>query len=109
MCDFYEDEQKHVQIVRQLIWEHFHIKLESATIPDTRFTTDGHASVGFYVYLNTEGKNEFGSTADPSVRSIVNGHYHVRYMAKGHPGSRFPCLHMYYFGKNCGFLWPVSA
>ena len=85
----------------RLIWEHFQIKLEPALIPNTRFTTSGHASVGSNVYLNMAGKNEFGSTAaDPSVQSIIYGHYRVCNLASSHPGSRFPCLHFYYSGKN---------
>ena len=109
MCDFYKDERARVEIVRKMFWKYFDIKLEPAEIGGSGFTTDGHASVGYSVYLNTEGKNEFGSTpADPSMQSIVYGRYHVGNV-NDRPGSRFPCLHMYYFGKNFCFLWPAKC
>lgn len=109
MCEFYSDEQERTEAVRNLIWAHFRIKLEPAEVADTRFVTDGHASVGYNVYLNTEGKNELGSTlADPSVKSVIYGHHHVHKVAGEFPGCRFPCLHMYYFGKiycfSCGLI-----
>lgn len=108
MCEFHRDERTRAQSVRELIWQHFQIKLEAAEVADTSFITDGHASVGFHVYLNVEGKNELGSTADDSsIQSVIYGHHHVRKEAGKFLGCRFPCLHMYFFGKkHCFFLWP---
>jgi hypothetical protein len=101
MCEFHPDEGARTLAFRQLIWKHFEIKLEAAKVAGTGFTTDGHASHGFYVYISTEGKNEIGSTlADPAIQSAVYYHHHIREFAASDSGSRFPCLHIYYFGRE---------
>ena len=79
---------------------------------DTKYVTDGHASLGFHrhVYLNAEGQNEAGSTlADASIQSVLYGHHHAHKEAKKYPYCRFPCLHMYFFGKKCLFYGLMSA
>jgi hypothetical protein len=70
-------------------------------VAGTGFKTDGHASVGFYVYVNTECKNEIGSTAaDPSLQSAIYYHHHTNYSVGKVQNSRFPCLHVFCFGKE---------
>jgi hypothetical protein len=101
MCDFYDDEDKRTEVFREFIWNHFTIKLDVAKV---KFMTDGHASVGFDVYINTKGKNEVGSTpADPALQSAVYYHYHIRNQATRLLGFGFPCLHIYYFGEEPHF------
>lgn len=103
MCKFYQDEADFALAFRALIGERLKIKLEAARVPGTKFDTDGHASVGshVYVYVNTESKNKVGSTAaDPSLRSAIYYHHHTKYSVSKVQNSRFPCLHLYFFGKE---------
>ena len=68
-------------------------------VEGTEFSTDGHAYVGFHIYVNTKCKNEIGSTlADPCFQSAIYYHHHVKYLVGKVQNSRFPCLHLYYFG-----------
>jgi hypothetical protein len=101
MADFYDDEAQRALSFRKLIYDHFKIKLEAANVATTPYTTDGHVSIGFHVYLNSEAKNEAGSTpADSSIQSAICYHYHIRPFASSMVWSRFPCIHIYYFGKE---------
>jgi hypothetical protein len=101
MCDFYDDENKRTEAFRELIWNHLTIKLVAAKVTGTKFITDGHASVGFDVYINTKGMNEVGSTpADPALQSAVYYHHHICNQATRLLGSRLLCLHIYYFGEE---------
>ena len=101
MCKYYDHEAGRAQAFRDWIWERFGIKLEAAKVADTPFATDGHASVGFYVYVNTVCKNEIGSTpTNPCLKSAIFYHHHTRYSITKLQNSRFPCLHIYYFHKE---------
>src|ERR1700691_2366568 len=57
MCKFYKSEADRAQVFRDLICDRLEIKLKAAKVEGTEFTTDGHASVGFHVYVNTKCKN----------------------------------------------------
>jgi len=102
MCKFYKSKGERAQSFRDLILERLDIELKAAKVEGTEFSTDGHAFVGFHVYVNTECKNEFGSTlADPCLQSAIYYHHHAKYsVGKKVQNSRFPCLHLYYFGMN---------
>ena len=100
MCAFYRNEASREQVFRELVYEGLGIKLNAAKVEGTDFTTDGHASIGFHTYINTECRNEIGSTAaDPYLQSAIYYHYHAKNSFRTVPNSRFPCLHIYYFGK----------
>jgi len=101
MCKFHKSELEHAQAFRELIWDQLKIQLSAAKVAGTGFDTDGHASVGSYVYVNMECKNEIGSTpADPCLQSAIHYHHHTKYSIGKVQNSRFPCLHVYYFGKE---------
>ena len=102
MCKFYKSKGERAQAFRDLILERLDIELKAAKVEGTEFSTDGHAFVGFHVYVNTECKNEIGSTlADPCLQSAIYYHHHAKYsVGKKVQNSRFPCLHLYYFGMN---------
>ena len=100
MCSFYRDEGTRAHTFRELIYNRLGIQLYPAKVEGTEFITDGHASLGFHTYLNTECKNEIGSTpTDPYLQSAIYYHYHTKNSVQKVQNSRFPCLHIYYFGK----------
>jgi hypothetical protein len=106
MCEFYPTEGARAQVIRDLMWKHFQIILVPGEVADTKFITNGHTSVGPNVFLNMEGNNEAGSTpADPSIQSVIYAHHHVRNVATTVLGSRFPCLHINFFGEHWHSLW----
>lgn len=101
MCKFHDKEADRSQVFRYLIWQRLRIKLNAAKVEGTGFETDGHASAGFYAYVNTECKNKIGSTlADPYLQSAIYYHHYTKYVVDIVQNSRFPCLHLYYFGKS---------
>jgi hypothetical protein len=107
MCKFFKSEADRAQAFRDLIWERLSIKLNAAKVRGTEFNTDGYASVGSHVYVNTECKNEIGSTpADPCLLSAIYYHHHAKYSFGKVQNSRFPCLHLYYFGKSSSIQIP---
>ena len=100
MCTFYPNEAARAQTFREFVYERLGIRLNAAKVEGTEFTTDGYASIGFHAYVNTECKNEIGSTpADPYLQFAICYHYHAKYSVGKVQNSRFPCLHIYYFGK----------
>ena len=100
MCSFYPNEAARAAAFRALVYDRLGIKLYAAKVEGTEFTTDGHASFGFHTYINTECKNEIGSTtSDPYLQSAIYYHYHAKHSVQIVQNSRFPCLHIYYFGK----------
>ncbi|KAF8584767.1 hypothetical protein K439DRAFT_1345081 [Ramaria rubella] len=104
MCKFYDEGRSRAQKFRDLIWNHFGIKLETADIPNTALATDGHATVGYYVYIRSEGRNEACNTkADPALQTAIYYHHHIKNVSLEILGSRFPCIHIYYFGACLGF------
>jgi hypothetical protein len=105
MCQFLPSGGR-AEMVRELIMEHFQIKLEAAAeVPETRHMAGGQASVGSHVYLNVEGENEAcGAVADPAIKSLICGHYHVHKEAGKFLDCVFPCLHLYFFGMKCHFV-----
>ena len=107
MCKFYKSEADRAQVFRDLICDRLEIKLKAVKVEGTEFTTDGHASVGFHIYVNTECKNEIGSMpADPYLQSAIYYHHHAKYSVGKVQNSRFPCLHIYYFGKSSSVQIP---
>jgi hypothetical protein len=107
MCRLYTNGADRAQVFRDLICNRLEIKLNATKVEGTELTTDGHASVGFHVYVNTEGKNEIGSTtADPYLRSAIHYHHNTRHSVGQVQNSRFPCLHIYYFGKGSSVQIP---
>ena len=100
MCKFYPNETARAQTFRDVVYERLGIKVNAASVEGTEFTTDGHASIGFHTYVNTECKHEIGSTtADPYLQSVICYHHHIKYSVGKLQNFRFPCLHIYYFGK----------
>ena len=101
MCKFYKSKGERAQAFRDLILERLGIELKAAKVEGTEFGTDGHAYVGFHAYINAECQNEIGSTlADPCLQSAISYHHHTKYSVSKVQNSRFPCLHLYYFGMN---------
>jgi hypothetical protein len=100
MTDFYDEESRRFLAFHTLIFNHFGVKLEAANVTTTQYPTDGHAPLGFHVYANMVAKNENGTTpADPAIQSAVYYHYQVRPFVTEILGSRFPCIHIYYFSE----------
>ena len=100
MCSFYPNEAARAHTFRKLVYDRLGIELYAAKVEGTEFATDGHAPLGFHTYINTECKNEIDSTAaDPYLQSAIDYHYHMKNSVQKVQNSRFPCLHIYYFGK----------
>ena len=109
MCAFYPNEASREQVFHELAYEGLGIKLNATKVEGTDFTTDGHASIGFHTYINTECKNEIGSmAADLYLQSAIYYHYHAKNSFCTVKNSRFPCLHIYYFSK-CSLVSDFSS
>ncbi|KAG8920090.1 hypothetical protein FRC02_001175 [Tulasnella sp. 418] len=110
MCNFYDYEAKRARAFRDLMLE-YKIPVTPTYIEGTSYSTDGHASVGHYVYLITEAKNEMGTGGrDPYIQS---GLYHAASVLNlGDQPLKLgllPCFHIYYNGASIGFAGSILS
>ncbi|KAG8938517.1 hypothetical protein FRC03_007149, partial [Tulasnella sp. 419] len=89
----------------------YKIPVAPTYIEGTGYSADGHASVGHYVYLITEAKNEMGTGGrDPYIQS---GLYHAASVL--HLGDQplklglLPCFHIYYNSASIGFAGSILS
>jgi len=61
MCKFHKSKADCALAFHDLIWDQLKIKLDAVKVADMEFDTNGHPSVGFWLYVNTECTNEIGS------------------------------------------------
>jgi hypothetical protein len=106
MCRFYDTEADRARAFRDVMIK-YDISIAASTIEGTQYVTDGHASMGQYVYLITEAKNEMGmGNSDPYIQSGLYYSQSVLHLDDQQLKlGLLPCFHIYYNGKFSLKLW----
>jgi len=84
---------------QEILVKHYDIQLYAATIGSTTCRTDGHISVGKFIYAMCEGKLWKGSgDAEVQVRAYVLDTIWAVFN-NGDPLDLFPCIIIYFVGE----------